>query len=74
MATTRALTVPTPKALMMPMAVTKKDAITKKVLEQYKKVPAQKKKKNKYWCYYPNMPRDSILPVCKIFLTFFIEG
>ena len=25
----------------------------------------------KYWCYYPNHWRDSVSPVCRIFLYFF---
>ena len=44
-ATTRVLTVSTPKALMMPMAAPIKTGGTKKVPSQYKKTPAQKKKK-----------------------------
>ena len=45
MATTRALTVSTPKALMMPMAAPKKTAGTKKVPAQYKNAPSQKRRK-----------------------------
>ena len=45
MITMRALTVSTPKALMMPMAAPKKTAGTKKVAAQYKKAPTQKRRK-----------------------------
>ena len=45
MATTRALTMSTPKGVMMSMAVPKKTAGTKKVPAQYKNAPSQKRRK-----------------------------